>query len=204
MSFYRDRILPHVTHLAMRQRVLRPYRERVVARAEGRVLEIGIGSGLNLPLYSAALREVVGLEPSPRLLARAERAARQAGLPVRLLEGSAESIPLDDGSVDTVVMTWSLCTIADVYRALAEVRRVLRAGGRLVFVEHGESPDARVRRWQERLTPLWKRLGGGCHLGRPIPRLIEGGGFRIERLATGYLKGPNPTSYLFEGSARLL
>ena len=99
-------------------------------------------------------------------------------------------------------MTWTLCSIADVDRALAEVRRVLRPEGRLLFVEHGEAPDERIRRWQQRLTPLWKRLGGGCHLGRPIPRLIAGGGFRIESLATGYLKRPNPTSFLFEGSAR--
>src|SRR5262249_55891702 len=125
-------------------------------------------------------------------------------LPVRLLEGSAESIPLDDGSVDSVVATWTLCSIADVERALAEVRRVLQPTGRLLFVEHGEAPDAWVRRWQDRLTPIWKRFGGGCHLGRPIPKLIEGARFRIEHLATGYLGGRNPTSYMFEGSARPL
>ena len=202
MSFYQERVLPHLTHLAMRQRVLRPYRERVLAGAEGRVLEIGIGSGVNLPLYSGALREVVGLEPSPGLRSMAERAAERADHPVRLLEGSAESIPLDDGSVDAVVMTWTLCSIADTERALAEMRRVLHPGGRLLFVEHGEAPDAWVRWWQDRLTPLSRRFGGGCHLGRPIPKLIEGGGFRIEQLATGYLKGKNPTSYMFEGRAR--
>jgi len=204
MSFYQDRILPHLTHLAMRQRILRPYRERVVAGAAGRVLEIGIGSGVNLPLYSRALREVVGLEPSPRLLSMAERGAERADLPVRLLEGSAESIPLDDASVDTVIMTWTLCSIPDAGRALAEVRRVLRPGGRLLFVEHGEAPDAWIRWWQDRLTPMTKRFVGGCHLGRPIRNLIERGGFRIEHLATGYLKGRNPTSYMFEGSARPL
>jgi ubiquinone/menaquinone biosynthesis C-methylase UbiE len=204
MSFYQDRILPHLTHLAMRQRILRPYRERVVAGAAGRVLEIGIGSGVNLPLYSRALREVVGLEPSPGLLSMAERGAERADLPVRLLEGSAESIPLDDASVDTVVMTWTLCSIPDAGRALAEMRRVLRPGGRLLFVEHGEAPDAWIRWWQDRLTPMSKRFVGGCHLGRPIRKLIERGGFRIEHLTTGYLKGRNPTSFMFEGRARPL
>jgi ubiquinone/menaquinone biosynthesis C-methylase UbiE len=204
MSFYQDRILPHLTHLAMRQRILRPYRERVVAGAAGRVLEIGIGSGVNLPLYSRALREVVGLEPSPGLLSMAERGAERADLPVRLLEGSAESIPLDDASVDTVVMTWTLCSIPDAGRALAEMRRVLRSGGRLLFVEHGEAPDAWIRWWQDRLTPMSKRFVGGCHLGRPIRKLIERGGFRIEHLTTGYLKGRNPTSFMFEGRARPL
>jgi ubiquinone/menaquinone biosynthesis C-methylase UbiE len=204
MSFYQDRILPHLTHLAMRQRILRPYRERVVAGAAGRVLEIGIGSGVNLPLYSRALREVVGLEPSPGLLSMAERGAERVDLPVRLLEGSAESIPLDDASVDTVVMTWTLCSIPDAGRALAEMRRVLRSGGRLLFVEHGEAPDAWIRWWQDRLTPMSKRFVGGCHLGRPIRRLIERGGFRIEHLTTGYLKGRNPTSFMFEGRARPL
>ena len=202
MSFYEQRILPHLTHLAMRQPALLPYRERVLAEAEGRVLEIGVGSGVNLPLYSGELEEVVGLEPSQRLLAMAERAALQTRPRVRLLEGSAESIPLDDRSVETVVMTWTLCSVADVAGALEEMRRVLQPGGRLLFVEHGEAPDAWVRWWQRRLTPIWKRIGGGCHLGRPIPKLIEGGGFRIERLAAGYLKGRNPASYMFEGSAR--
>jgi ubiquinone/menaquinone biosynthesis C-methylase UbiE len=204
MSFYQDRILPHLTHLAMRQRILRPYRERVVAGAAGRVLEIGIGSGVNLPLYSRALREVVGLEPSPGLLSMAERGAERVDLPVRLLEGSAESIPLDDASVDTVVMTWTLCSIPDAGRALAEMRRVLRPWGRPLFVEHGEAPDAWIRWWQDRLTPMSKRFVGGCHLGRPIRRLIERGGLRIEHLTTGYLKGRNPTSFMFEGRARPL
>jgi ubiquinone/menaquinone biosynthesis C-methylase UbiE len=202
VSFYQERVLPHLTHLAMRQRFLRPYRERVVAGATGRVLEVGIGSGVNLPLYSGALREVVGLEPSPGLLSMAERAAQRADLPVQLLEGSAESIPLDDGSVDAVVMTWTLCSIADTERALSEMRRVLQPGGRLLFVEHGEAPDAWIRWWQDRLTPMTKRFGGSCHLGRSIPKLIEGAGFRIEHLAAGYLKGRSPTSYMFEGRAQ--
>ena len=123
-------------------------------------------------------------------------------LPVELLEGSAEAIPPEDKSVDTVVTTWTLCTIPDAMRALGEMRRVLRPSGQLLFVEHGRSPDASVRRWQDRLTPMWKRIGGGCHLNRAINELIAGSGFRIERLDTGYMKGPKPMTFMYEGCAR--
>lgn len=202
MSFYRDRILPSVMHLAMRQKSLAGYRGRLAAGAEGRVLEIGIGSGLNLPFYGARVSEVIGLDPSARLIAMAASAAARSPAPVELLEASAEAIPLDDRSVDTVVTSWTLCSIADVHRALGEARRVLRPGGRLLFVEHGLSPDPGVRRWQDRLTPLWGRIGGGCHLNRPIAGLIEVAGFDAERLETGYMAGPNPVSFMYEGSAR--
>ena len=119
-----------------------------------------------------------------------------------MIEGSAESLPMEGGSVDTVVTTWTLCTIPDVVAALREMRRVLKPSGELLFVEHGRSPDAKVRRWQDRLTPVWKRLGGGCHLNRPIRELLEGSGFRIERIETGYMKGPKPMAFMYEGSAR--
>ena len=131
------------------------------------------------------------------------RAATHMGHSVVLLRGAAEALPLERHSIDTVVTTWTLCTIADVAAALDEMRRVLRPSGRLLFVEHGLSPDANVRRWQDRLTPVWKRLGGGCHLNRPIRDLIEGAGFRIEQLQTGYMQGPRPMTYMYEGSARL-
>jgi ubiquinone/menaquinone biosynthesis C-methylase UbiE len=198
---YEDRILPHLTHLAMRRGDLLPYRKRLLAGAKGRVLEIGIGSGINLPLYPVDLVEVVGVDPASRLLAKADGAAKRAAIPVRLVEGSAESIPLEDRSIDTIVSTWTLCTIPDVARALAEMRRVVKPGGRLLFVEHGQSPDASVRAWQDRLTPLWKWIGGGCHLNRSIQVLIESGGFRMDHLETGYLKGRNPMSYMYEGIA---
>ena len=123
-------------------------------------------------------------------------------LSLELIEGSAEAIPLPDQSVDTVVSTWTLCTIPDVARALAEMRRVLMPHGRLVFAEHGRSTDPRVIRWQNRLTPLWKRIGGGCHLNRPIGTLIEEAGFRIEQIQTGYMEGPRPMTYMYEGVAR--
>jgi ubiquinone/menaquinone biosynthesis C-methylase UbiE len=202
MGFYRDRILPFVIHAAMRQRNLAAYRNRVVPAAEGRVLEIGIGSGLNLPFYSRKAEHVIGLEPSPKLLSMARQVLRPAPGPVELVEGSAEAIPLEDRSVDTVVTTWTLCSIPDVARSLREMRRVLKPGGRLLFVEHGRAPDASVRWWQDHLNPAWKRLGGGCHLNRAIGPLIEGAGFQFERIETGYMRGPRPMSFMYEGSAR--
>lgn len=203
MSFYEEHILPHVIQLAMRNRQLAPYRRRTIAAAEGRVLEVGIGSGLNLSLYGARVREVLGLEPSSRLLAVARRASSRSSMPLTFIEGSAEAIPLERASVDTVVTTWTLCTIPAAVPALIEMRRVLKPGGSLLFVEHGLAPDESVRRWQDRLTPLWKRLGGGCHLNRPIRSLIEEAGFTVTRLEAGYLpKGPKPMTFMYEGGAR--
>ena len=202
MGFYEDRVLPHLVNLTMRNRRLIPYRERVILAAEGRVLEIGVGSGLNLPFYPAPVREIVGLEPAPRLLAMSRRLASRSYLPVKFIEGSAEMIPLDDRSVDTVVSTWTLCTIPALSRALEEMRRVLTSGGQLLFVEHGAAPDDNVRKWQDRLTPVWKRIGGGCHLNRPIPMIVESAGFTITSLETGYMKGLKPMSFLYEGRAK--
>lgn len=127
---------------------------------------------------------------------------KSRSVPSELIEGSAESIPLDDASIDTVVSTWSLCTIRDVAAALAEIRRVVKPDGQLVFVEHGLAPEDTVRRWQHRLTPFWKRLAGGCHLNRPISSLIEDAGFRIAQVRTGYMPGPKPMTFTYEGSAR--
>jgi len=201
MGFYNDVLLPKLCHLAMRNRRLLPYRERVVGLAEGRVLEVGVGSGLNLPFYRAGVREVVALEPAPKLIAMATRLTRASAVPVRLIEASAEAIPIDDDSIDTVVTTWTLCTIPQADVALAEVRRVLRRSGRLAFVEHGLAPDKRVRYWQDRLTPAWRSISGGCHLNRPIRRMIEASGFRVDRLETGYMPGPKPMTFMYEGSA---
>lgn len=202
MGFYENRILPHLVHLAMRRDTFSAYRRRLVPSAQGLVLEIGVGSGLNLPLYTHAATHVIGLDRSPRLLSMARQVHPETGVPIELIEGSAESLPMEGGSVDTVVTTWTLCTIPDVVAALREMRRVLKPSGELLFVEHGRSPDAKVRRWQDRLTPVWKRLGGGCHLNRPIRELLEGSGFRIERIETGYMKGPKPMAFMYEGSAR--
>jgi ubiquinone/menaquinone biosynthesis C-methylase UbiE len=185
----------------MRQERFLPYRRRLLSEADGRVLEIGFGSGLNLPLYTKSTM-VVGLDPSSLALSMSRVAAGEAVCPVTLLEGSAEAIPLEGHSVDTVVTAWTLCSIPDVKRALQEVRRVLRPSGRFLFVEHGRSADPNVVWWQDRLTPMWKRLAGGCHLNRAVARLIDEAGFRIERLHTAYMSGPRPMTFTYEGCAR--
>jgi ubiquinone/menaquinone biosynthesis C-methylase UbiE len=210
MGFYTDVILPRLCNLAMRNRRFVPYRERVVAAAEGRVLEIGIGSGLNLPFYRAPVREVLGLDPASGLIAMAQRVSRAVSIPLNFLEGSAEAIPLDDHSIDSIVTAWTLCTIPQVVAALAEMRvaaleemrRVLRPGGQLLFVEHGLAPDEDVRRWQDRMTPAWKWISGGCHLNRPIRTLIENAGFRCDLIETGYAPGLKPMAFLDEGRAK--
>src|SRR5947207_73253 len=159
MGFYEDRIVPHLLNLAMRNAEHDPYRRRVLSQAQGRVLEIGIGSGLNLPFYTDRATEILGLEPRPRLLAMA---ARKSSLKcAKLVGGSAESIPMDNASVDTVVTTWTLCSIPNPRTALEEMRRVLKPGGQLLFVEHGLAQEDKVRRWQKRLNPIWKRFAGG-------------------------------------------
>lgn len=202
MGFYSDVILPRLCDFAMRNKLLVPIRERVIGAAEGRVLEIGVGSGLNLPFYRAPVREVLALEPAAKLVTMARRAPRGAGMPISFLEASAEAIPLADHSVDTIVTTWTMCSIPHADTALAEMRRVLRPGGKLLFVEHGLAPDEGVRRWQDRLTPAWRCISGGCHLNRPIRAMIEGAGFSIDRIETGYIPGPRPMTFMYEGSAR--
>lgn len=202
MGFYSDRILPHLIRRTMAGRDFVPYRERIVARAEGRVLEIGIGAGDNLRVYGPRVCEVIGLEPHPRLAGLARRAGNGIAVPVQIVEATAERIPLDAGSVDTVVTTWTLCSITDIAAALAEMRRVLKPDGRMLFVEHGLAPDRGVRWVQQRITPVWKRLAGGCHLDRPMNTLIANAGFRIEQLDTGYMRGVRPLAFLYEGAAR--
>ena len=202
MGFYSDIILPRLCDLAMRNKQLVPYRERVIGAAEGRVLEIGVGSGMNLPFYRPPVREILALEPAPRLMTMARSASRAISMPVTFLEASAEAIPLDQHCVDTIVTTWTMCSIPHAATALAEMRRVLRPGGKLLFVEHGLAPDVGVRRWQEWLTPAWRRISGGCHLNRPIRSMIEAAGFRIDRIETGYMPGPKPMTFMYEGSAR--
>jgi ubiquinone/menaquinone biosynthesis C-methylase UbiE len=186
----------------MRNKQLVPYRERVIRAAEGRVLEIGVGSGMNLPFYRPPVRKVLALEPAPRLMTMARTASRASSMPVTFLEASAEAIPLDKHSVDTIVTTWTLCSIPQAATALADMRRVMRPGGKLLFVEHGLAPDQGVRRWQDRLTPAWRCISGGCHLNRPIRSMIEAAGFRIDRIETGYMPGPKPMTFMYEGSAR--
>jgi ubiquinone/menaquinone biosynthesis C-methylase UbiE len=202
VNFYDRWILPPILDFAMRQEQLGKYRREVVAAASGRVLEVGVGSGLNLALYGGQVETIHGIDPSPRLLGIARRRADAADVRVDLMQGSAAAIPLAEGSIDTVVMTWTLCSIADPLAALHEMRRVLKPGGNLVFVEHGLSPEPGVERWQHRLTPVWRHLAGGCHLDRKIDALIRSAGFDLTRLRTEYARGPRPMTYMYVGCAQ--
>lgn len=178
MSFYSRRIFPGLVDWALRNEDATACRERIVPLARGRVMEIGIGSGLNLPFYGSEVDAVVGLDPSAELLAMAKERSDGPGLSVFLIRAAAEAVPLADRSVDTVVMTWTLCSVSDAPKALGEARRVLRPDGRLLFVEHGLAPEAGIVRWQRRLDPLWTKIS--CHLDRPVPSAGRGG-FRDRR-----------------------
>jgi len=201
MGFYDRHILPRLLEMAMRSRVLDRYRARAVAGARGVVLEIGAGSGLNLALYGPAVERVVGLDPSAELLRLAATRIAKATAPVSLVRASGERLPFAAATFDTVVITWTLCSIADPIAALREMRRVLKPGGRLCFVEHGLSPEPRVARWQHGLTPCWRRIGGGCHLDRKIDDLVRAAGFRLDDIETGYMTGPKPWTFLYQGRA---
>lgn len=195
--------VPYLVRLACGASSIERQRVKVIPPIAGRVLEIGIGSGLNLPHYAPErVTEVVGVDPSPALLRDAAAVAAKLSLPVRLELGSAERLPVEDASVDAVVVTYALCSVPDLDRALAEVRRVLRPEGALHFCEHGLAPDANVRRWQARIEPVWMRIGGGCHLTRPIPALLEAAGYSIVALDTMYLPGLRILNWNTWGVAR--
>ncbi|GAB6058245.1 class I SAM-dependent methyltransferase [Desulfonatronum parangueonense] len=203
MSFYRKYILPRATHLTCGMKPMMRQRQKVIPRAAGHVLEVGFGSGLNLPFYDPrGVVKLWGLDPYPEMTWIAQRDIPKAPFEVEILEAPGEQIPLERNSVDTIVMTYTLCTIADPQRTFAEMARVLKPGGELLFCEHGVSPDPRVHSWQDRLTPIWMRLAGGCHLNRDIPKIITQGGFRIRDLETGYVSRWRIASYNYLGTAR--
>ena len=202
MSFFDKWIFPRLVDIAMRNKEATRYRSQIVPKAYGTVLEIGVGSGLNLPFYGTGVEQLYGLDPSEELLAMARKKAGSVAFAVELLARSSEEIPLHDGYVDTVVTTWTLCSIADPVKALMEMRRVLKPGGILLFTEHGLAPETRVQGWQQRLNPLWSKISGGCNLNRKIDALIRASGFRIEELKTEYSKGPRPMSYMYSGRAQ--
>jgi ubiquinone/menaquinone biosynthesis C-methylase UbiE len=204
MGFYAQWLFPRILDLVMRQEQIVRFRDRIGKGAEGTVLDVGIGSGVNLPFYGSRVSRVYGLDPSPELLNFASERARAAQAPVELVCGSGEAMPLESKSIDTVAMTFTLCTVGDPIATLAEARRVLKPSGRLLFVEHGRAPEAAVARWQDRLTPIWKRLAGGCHLNRKPDDLLQSAGFLIDRLETGYLRGPRPMVFVYSGCARPL
>ena len=200
---YERLVVPRLVHWGMKSERLRPLRAPTVAAAQGRVLEIGIGSGLNFPFYGRDVEEVVGIDPSPSLLARAGKAGGWMPFKIRLVCQSAEHLPYPDASFDCVVATWSLCSIPDVEATLAEAHRVLRPEGRFVFIEHGAAPSPGLCRWQRRLTPVWRRLAGGCHLDRRPDRLLTAAGFELETLETGHLvDGPRLVTFHYQGIAR--
>jgi ubiquinone/menaquinone biosynthesis C-methylase UbiE len=202
MKLYEKWILPRLLDLTLRNQEVTRYRAQIVPRAHGIVLEVGIGSGLNLRYYGRQVRQVYALDPSPELLRMARRQARKAPFPVAFLACRGETIPLGTHSVDTILTTFTLCTIADPLAALGEMRRVLKPGGELLFAEHGLAPDPGVRRWQHRCNPLWRRIAGGCNLDRKMDELIGAAGFHIARLTTEYANGPRLLSYIYAGSAR--
>lgn len=202
MSLYSRLVLPRLLDCAMKFDEATKVRKQVIPGARGVVLEVGIGSALNLPFYTSAVTKLYGVDPSAELLAMARQKVQHAPFPVELLQYPAEHIPLPDRSVDTVVVTWSLCSIQDPAAALSEMRRVLKPGGRLIFVEHGLSPDSSVQSWQNRLTPLWRRMAGGCHLNRKVGDLIGAAGFTIEHLETRYIAGPRPITFHYIGIGR--
>lgn len=202
MGFYNRFLLPKVVDLVCRSKPNMRQRAKVVPLASGNVLEVGFGSGLNLSFYdSAKVSHVWALEPSAEMLAIAAGRVGAAGFPVELVKAPAEKMPLADASADTVLMTYTLCTLPDVRRGLGEIARVLKPGGQLLFCEHGSAPDESVRRWQNRLNPVWKAVGGGCNLNRSVPTLLEDGGFRIREMDTMYLPGWRPASFNYWGRA---
>lgn len=202
MGFYEEYCLPHLIHLACGLTVIQEQREKVVPLAEGRVLEVGMGSGLNIPFYDPKKVELVwGLEPSDGMRKKAQANLVRAPFEVRWLDLPGEEIPLDDDSVDTVLLTYTLCTIPDWLKALQQMHRALKPAGKLIFCEHGLAPDEGVRRWQERLSPLWKKIAGGCHLNRPIPHFLEKGGFTIRSMDSQYLQGPKFAAFNYWGTA---
>jgi ubiquinone/menaquinone biosynthesis C-methylase UbiE len=204
MGLYERFLLPRVIEATCGNRVIARQRQKIVPAAEGRVLEVGVGSGLNFSYYDARkVTRIFALDPSGPMIERARDRAGKTGIDVEFLPLKGEEIPLDDGAVDTVLVTYTLCTIVDLASAFAQMRRVLSPGGRLLFCEHGAAPDASVRKWQNRLNPVWRRMGGGCNLNRVIPDLINSHGFQVEDMETMYLpKTWRFAGYNYWGSAR--
>ena len=198
-NWYDRHILPYMIDLACGIKPVDRQREKVVPQAQGRVLEIGIGTGLNLRHYDQdKVERLIGLDPAVQMHRLAEKRRAESGMKVELVGLSAEKIPLDDASFDTVVITFTLCSIPDPVAALKEMRRVLVPGGTLLYCEHGAAPDADVRKWQDRVTPWWKKIAGGCHLNRDIPALLKEAGFTVETLEQMYLPGPKMLTYNYE------
>jgi ubiquinone/menaquinone biosynthesis C-methylase UbiE len=204
MSFYEDRVLPHIIDKACSMGQVMKLRSQLVPRARGRVLEVGMGSAINMQFYNPEqVDKVYGLEPSEGMRRKAQHNLAKSAIAVEWLDLPGEQIPLDDNSIDTVLLTFTLCTIPDWSAALWQMRRVLKPNGELLFLEHGESPDEGTQKWQHRITPGWKKLAGGCHLNRNIADLIRHAGFEILELENLYIpKAPKIAGYIYKGLAR--
>ena len=203
MGFYDKHILPHFLNCACGSKPIKYQREKVVPMAEGLVLEVGIGSGLNIPYYDAAkVDKILGLDPSEELNRMALKVAEDKGIPVEFILSGAEAMPLPDNHVDTVLVTFTICTITEVAAANKEMLRVLKPGGKMIFCEHGLAPDTNVSKWQSRIDPIWGKIAGGCHLNRDIPGLITAAGFEIEAMEQMYLPStPKFAGYNYWGTA---
>lgn len=202
MSFYEERILPHLINKACSASPNQKQRQKIVPLATGRVLEIGFGSGLNVPFYDVSkVERIWALEPSEGMRAKAKPVVDASALDIEFINLPGEEIPLDADSADTVLVTYSLCTITDAVTALKEMRRVLKPGGQLLFCEHGRAPDESVLRWQNRINPAWRKIAGGCNMNRDIPLLLEAGGFRMVSDERMYIPGVKVLSYNYWGIA---
>jgi ubiquinone/menaquinone biosynthesis C-methylase UbiE len=203
VSFYGERVLPRVINVVMNTAQTREVRERVCAGLTGDVVEIGFGTGRNVPYLPVEVRSLRAVEPAGLGVRLAQPRIEASPVPVEVVGLDGQLLPIDDASADAVLCTWSLCTIPDPVAAVREMRRILRPGGRLHFVEHGAAPDAGVRRWQDRFNGVQRRMAGGCHLNRDIPAILAAGGLAPTELATFYAKGePKPWGYLYEGRAQ--
>jgi ubiquinone/menaquinone biosynthesis C-methylase UbiE len=201
MGFYSDQILPRITNVLMASKEFEPIRARVAQDLAGEVIEIGFGSGLNVAHYPRVVRRVQAVDPAALGRRLAAKRLANCPVPVEFIGTDGEQLPVETGSVDHVLTTWTLCTIPHPERALAEIHRVLGAGGKFHFVEHGRSPEPKEARWQDRLTPIQRRVAGGCHLNRPIRDLIVAAGFELTTMDNYYVSGPKPLGYMYEGVA---
>jgi len=205
MGLYDKYVLPRFLNTACGTKPVRKQREKVVPHCEGRVLEIGMGTGLNLEFYDPSKVDMVfGLEPAAEMVARAKPLADTAPFPVEFIDLPGEEIPLEDNSVDTVLLTYTLCTIPGTLAAMQGMRRVLKPGGKLIFAEHGRAPDAAINKWQDRLNGVWGHIAGGCNINRDIPHLIEQGGFKITDMDQMYVPStPRVLGYTYWGAAEI-
>ncbi len=204
MSLYEKYILPSAVNWACKQKPMNYQRKKIVPLAEGKVLEIGIGSGFNLPFYSKEkVSHLLAVDPSEELWKKNKVDIEKLPFDFEFVKAFAEDLPADTNSLDTVILTYTLCTIKETNLALEEIRRVLKPYGKLLFCEHGKAPDLAIQKWQNRINPLWKIVGGGCNLNKDIPKLIEGNGFQFNKIESMYIPGWKPASFNYWGAAEI-